>query len=88
MFESKPCTVMPVFSSGQSARQAPATYAALGSPDLIFAAGGGIMAHPDGPAAGFTSLRESWEAALAGIPLADYARGHPALAKALEAYAS
>jgi ribulose-bisphosphate carboxylase large chain len=88
MFESKPCTVMPVFSSGQSARQAPATYAALGSPDLIFAAGGGIMAHPDGPAAGFASLRESWEAALAGIPLADYARDHPALAKALKAYAS
>src|SRR4051795_5584685 len=88
MFESKPCTVMPVFSSGQTARQAPATYAALGSPDLIFAAGGGIMAHPDGPAAGFSSLRESWEAALAGIPLADYARDHPALAKALKAYAS
>jgi ribulose-bisphosphate carboxylase large chain len=88
MFESKPCTVMPVFSSGQSARQAPATYAALGSPDLIFAAGGGIMAHPDGPAAGFASLREAWEAALAGISLGEYARDHPALAKALEAYAS
>ena len=25
---------------------------ALGSTDLIFAAGGGILAHPDGPAAG------------------------------------
>jgi ribulose-bisphosphate carboxylase large chain len=46
------------------------------------------MAHPDGPAAGFTSLRESWKAALAGVPLADYARDHPALAKALGAYAS
>ncbi|EWY41039.1 ribulose bisphosphate carboxylase [Skermanella stibiiresistens SB22] len=88
MFESKPCTVMPVFSSGQSARQAPGTYAALGSSDLIFAAGGGIMGHPDGPAAGFASLRESWEAALKGIPLDEYARDHPALAKALTAYAS
>ena len=52
LFDHKPCTVMPVFSSGQTAKQAPGTYAALGSTDLIFAAGGGIMAHPDGAAAG------------------------------------
>ncbi|WP_246148412.1 ribulose-bisphosphate carboxylase large subunit family protein [Skermanella pratensis] len=65
MFESKPCTVMPVFSSGQSARQAAGTYAALGSADLIFAAGGGIMGHPDGPAAGVGALRDAWDAALA-----------------------
>jgi ribulose-bisphosphate carboxylase large chain len=88
MFETKPCTVMPVFSSGQSARQAAPTYAALGSTDLIFAAGGGIMAHPDGPAAGVRSLREAWDAAIAGIPAADYARTHPAFARALEAYKS
>jgi len=87
MFDSKPCTVMPVFSSGQSARQAPDTYAALGSSDLIYAAGGGIMGHPDGPAAGVASLRESWDAALAGIPLALHAKTHPALARAIEAYA-
>ncbi|WP_377810221.1 ribulose-bisphosphate carboxylase large subunit family protein [Azospirillum sp. A29] len=87
MFDSKPCTVMPVFSSGQSARQAPDTYAALGSADLIYAAGGGIMGHPDGPAAGVASLRESWDASLAGIPLAEHAKTHPALAKAIEAYA-
>ncbi|UEM19885.1 ribulose-bisphosphate carboxylase large subunit family protein [Skermanella mucosa] len=65
MFEGKPCTVMPVFSSGQSAKQAAGTYAALGSADLIFAAGGGIMGHPDGPAAGVGALRDAWEAALA-----------------------
>jgi ribulose-bisphosphate carboxylase large chain len=88
LFAEKPCTVMPVFSSGQSARQAPGTYAALGSPDLIFAAGGGIMAHPDGPAAGVASLREAWDAAMAGVALADHARTHPALARALEAYAA
>lgn len=87
MFPDKPCIAMPVFSSGQSAKQAPGTYAALGSPDLIFAAGGGIMAHPDGPAAGVASLREAWDAALARVPLADYARDHAALARALEAYA-
>lgn len=83
MFADKPCTVMPVFSSGQSARQAEATYAALKSPDLIYAAGGGIMAHPQGPAAGVAGLREAWDAALAGIPAQTYAATHPALAAAL-----
>ncbi len=83
LFDDKPCVAMPVFSSGQSARQAHGTFAALGSTDLIFAAGGGIMAHPDGPAAGVQALREAWDAAIAGVPLADRARTHPALARAL-----
>lgn len=80
LFPQKPCIAMPVFSSGQSARQAPATWQALGSPDLIYAAGGGIMAHPQGPAAGVAALREAWEAAMTGEDLAGYARGRPALA--------
>ena len=54
------CEIMPVFSSGQTARQAPATYRALGTTDLIFAAGGGIMAHPGGIAAGVRSLQQAW----------------------------
>jgi ribulose-bisphosphate carboxylase large chain len=87
IFAEKTCTVMPVFSSGQTARQAPGTYQALRSVDLIFVAGGGILAHPGGPAAGLASLREGWEAAVAGIPLQTYAREHSALAQALEAYA-
>ena len=82
------CEVMPVFSSGQSARQAPATYAALGSTDLIYAAGGGIVGHPDGAAAGVRSLKQAWDAAVAGIPLADAAREHRELAAALSAFGS
>lgn len=88
MFDDKPCIAMPVFSSGQSAKQAPGTFAALGSSDLIFAAGGGIMAHPDGPAAGVASLREAWDAAISHVPLADYAKDHTALARALETYSA
>jgi ribulose-bisphosphate carboxylase large chain len=88
MFAAKPCLAMPVFSSGQSARQAPGTYAGLNSADLIVTAGGGIMAHPDGPGAGVSSLRQAWEATMAGVALEDYAREHPALAKALEARAA
>jgi 3-oxoisoapionate-4-phosphate transcarboxylase/hydrolase len=83
LFDEKPCIVMPVFSSGQTAMQPPDTYRALGSVDLIYAAGGGIMAHPSGPQAGVASLREAWEAAISGIALDDYARDRPALAAAL-----
>jgi ribulose-bisphosphate carboxylase large chain len=83
MFDGKPCTVMPVFSSGQTVRQAHPTYEALRSTDLIMTAGGGIVAHPDGPAAGVRSMREAWEAAVAGVPLDEHARRHPELARAL-----
>ena len=84
MFADKPCTVMPVFSSAQSALQAPATYKGLGSADLIVTAGGGIMAHPLGIAAGVNAMKEAWEATLAGVPLTDFARTHPCLQRALE----
>jgi len=83
LFPDRPDTIMPVFSSGQTARQAPDTFRLLGSTDLIYAAGGGIMAHPDGPAAGVASLRDAWAAAVEGVPLAQYAERHPALARAL-----
>jgi ribulose-bisphosphate carboxylase large chain len=84
IFEDKPCTVMPVFSSAQSPRQAPATYEGLGSADLIVTAGGGIMAHPLGTAAGVSAMREAWEATLAGVPLVEFARTRPNLQRALE----
>jgi ribulose-bisphosphate carboxylase large chain len=83
LFPDDPQLAMPVFSSGQTVHQPPATYAALGSADLIYAAGGGIMAHPGGPGAGVAALRASWDAAIAGVPLAEQARRHPALAQAL-----
>ena len=81
-----PCVAMPVFASGQSARQVAATWQRLGSADLIYAAGGGIMAHPGGIAAGVASLRQAWEAALAGIPATTYARSHRELREALAQY--
>jgi len=84
LFPDKPCLAMPVFSSGQTAKQAPGTYAALRSTDLIVTAGGGIMAHPNGPAAGVAAMRHAWDAAVAGIPLADYARKHTELERALD----
>ena len=86
LWEQRPCVAMPVFSSGQSVAQVADTHTAVGS-DLIFAAGGGIMGHPSGPAAGVAALREAWEAAMVGIAARDYAAGRPALRAALEAFA-
>uniref|UniRef100_UPI0035C97A0F ribulose-bisphosphate carboxylase large subunit family protein n=1 Tax=uncultured Sphingomonas sp. TaxID=158754 RepID=UPI0035C97A0F len=80
------CEVMPVFSSGQSARQAAPTFEALGSIDCMFAAGGGILAHPGGPAAGVRALRQAWDAAVAGVPVNEAARDAPELAAALGAF--
>lgn len=88
LFPDKPCLAMPVFSSAQTARQAPGTYEGLGSADLIVTAGGGIMAHPDGPAAGVAGLRGAYEAAIAGIGLETYARTCPALERALSSGAA
>jgi ribulose-bisphosphate carboxylase large chain len=75
--------VMPVFSSGQWAGQAPDLFQKLGSTDLMHLAGGGILGHPDGIAAGVASMRAGWEAAVSGVSLEAYARHHPALQKAL-----
>jgi ribulose-bisphosphate carboxylase large chain len=54
---------------------------------LIYACGGGILAHPAGPAAGVRSLHQAWEAAALGVSLSEYAGGHAELRVALEAFA-
>ncbi len=77
---------MPVFSSGQWAGQAPDTFSALGHTDLIYLAGGGIMAHPGGIAAGCASIKQAWAAAMQGIPLDHYAAMHTELKQAIEMY--
>jgi ribulose-bisphosphate carboxylase large chain len=77
---------MPVFSSGQWAGQAPDTYNSLGNTDLIYLAGGGILGHPDGPAAGVAHLKQGWDAAMKGIPLDEYAETHEELRVAIEHY--
>jgi ribulose-bisphosphate carboxylase large chain len=75
--------VMPVFSSGQWAGLAPIIHTQLKSNDLMHLAGGGIIGHPDGIAAGVASMREGWEAASEGIAIEQYAKNRPALRAAL-----
>jgi ribulose-bisphosphate carboxylase large chain len=79
---------LPVVSSGQWGGQAPETLRLTGTTDLLYLAGGGILAHPMGPAAGVLSLQQAWEAAMAGVPLATYAASHPELRETLAKFAN
>ena len=86
LFKSAAMRTVPVFSSGQTIRQAAATLDAAGSPDLLVTAGGGIVAHPDGVASGVMAMRQAYDAAMKMIDVKSYAKDHPALAAALDAY--
>jgi ribulose-bisphosphate carboxylase large chain len=60
-------TVLPVVSSGQWGGQAFETYRRTKTFDLLYMAGGGIMAHPMGAAAGVKALQQAWKAAVDGV---------------------
>jgi len=77
---------MPVVSSGQWGGQAPDTLRLTKTQDLIYVAGGGIMSHPGGPAAGLRGIQQAWEAAASGIPLEQYAVDHAELRQTLDKF--
>ena len=83
LFSHAPMSALPVFSSGQTVRQAAATLDAVGSPDFLVAAGGGIAAHPGGVAAGVQAMRQAYDAAMQKVDVIEYAEDHPELAVAL-----
>ncbi len=76
--------VLPVVSSGQWAGTIPATWQAAGCTDVLFMAGGGILAHPGGAHAGVLSLQQAWQAADQGMSLQDKAKTCAELAQALD----
>jgi len=78
--------VLPVVSSGQTGLQAPETYRRTQTIDLLYMAGGGIMAHPSGPAAGVAALHQAWEVAVASGDLNEFARTHPELKQQMEKF--
>jgi ribulose-bisphosphate carboxylase large chain len=78
--------VMPAISSAQWAGSAPVIYSATGAIDVIHLAGGGIIAHPGGTAAGVRSMQQGWEAAMSGAPIDEYARSRPELAAAIQKF--
>ncbi len=71
-----------VASGGLSPLATPGLLKVMG-PDTVMQYGGGCHGHPDGTRAGAAAIRQSLDAALAGIPLAEYAQTHPELARAL-----
>lgn len=80
--------LMPVFSSGQWAGQAPDLFGHLQSVDLMHLAGGGIIGHPDGIGAGVASMKQAWEAATLGKSLHEHAASHEPLRRALQHFGS
>jgi ribulose-bisphosphate carboxylase large chain len=86
LFESKPYVAMPVLASAQWAGQAVDSYRALGTVDVMYVCGGGIVAHPAGIAAGVASVRQGWEAALAGKTIEEYAGDHIELRQAIDKF--
>jgi len=79
-------SVLPVVSSGQWGGQACETFRRTRTVDLLYMAGGGIMAHPDGPAAGVRSLQKWWEAAVEGLTQEQAAQKYPELKKSVEKF--
>ena len=77
---------MPVVSSGQTGLQAPETFRRTRTTDLLYMAGGGILAHPGGAAAGVTAVRQAWEAAVAGLDLDEFARTRVELRQQIEKF--
>ena len=56
--------------------------------DIVLGAGGAIQGHPDGAAAGADAMRQAIDAVMEGRPVADAAREHPELARALDRFGS
>ena len=74
---------LPVAGGGLHAGMVPRMVADLGI-DWAMAAGGGVHGHPMGTAAGARSIRQAFDAAARGEPLAEARKEHPELSAALE----
>ena len=74
---------LPVAGGGLHAGMVPRLVADLGI-DVAVAAGGGVHGHPGGTAAGARSIRQAFDAAVRGVPLAEARKEHSELSAALE----
>ena len=73
---------MPMPSGGITQSMVPTCVADLGR-DIMIGSGGGIHAHPMGPAAGARAFRQAIDAVMQGIGLEEYANDHEELAVAM-----
>lgn len=79
-------TVLPVVSSGQWGGQAFETYRRTQTTDLLYMAGGGIMAHPGSPADGVRALKQAWEGAVDGLTIEEALKKYPQFAQSAEKF--
>ncbi|GAB3010448.1 ribulose-bisphosphate carboxylase large subunit family protein [Niabella terrae] len=80
--------ILPVVSSGQWGGQAFETWRRCHTQDLLYMAGGGIMAHPMGPAAGVVALRQAWEGAVSGLSLEQAAEKYLEFSKSVAVFSA
>lgn len=78
--------VLPVVSSGQWGGQAVETYRRTQTTDLLYMAGGGILAHPMGPKAGVNALQQAWTGAVAGLSVEETANKYPEFAASVKKF--
>lgn len=78
--------LLPVVSSGQWGGQAFETYRRTQTTDLLYMAGGGILAHPMGAEAGVSSLQQAWKGAVDGLSLEKTAQYYPEFAASVKKF--
>jgi 2,3-diketo-5-methylthiopentyl-1-phosphate enolase len=81
LFNLKPA--LPCVGGGIHPAIVPHIVADLGY-DVMLGVGGAIQGHPDGTGAGGRAMRQAIDAVVAGVPLAEAAKEHPELRKALQ----
>ncbi|EIC22529.1 RuBisCO large subunit C-terminal-like domain-containing protein [Thiorhodovibrio frisius] len=77
---------LPVPGGSDSAATLESVHAQVGSADFGFVPGRGVFSHPQGPAAGATSLHQAWQAISAGVPVAEAAEQQSELKAALATF--
>ncbi len=80
----KPTT--PIISGGMNALRLPGFFENLGHGNVINTSGGGSYGHIDSPAAGATSLRQSYECWKSGADPIEFAKDHNEFARAFESF--
>lgn len=78
--------ILPVVSSGQWGGQAFETYRRTQTTDLLYMAGGGILAHPMGAKAGVNALQQAWKGAVEGKTLTETAQQYPEFAASVKKF--
>lgn len=77
---------LPVVSSGQWGGQAFETWRRTETTDLLYMAGGGILAHPMGPQAGVKALQQAWNAAVEGLSMEEAIAEFPEFAASAQKF--